>query len=81
MLSKQFQDPALTTFIAVTIPEFLPLYETERLLQELAKFNMDARNIVINQVLDPVEAQVRKTRPNFTLLCVCNLNFVVQIVV
>jgi arsenite-transporting ATPase len=56
-ISKQFQDPVLTTFIAVTIPEFLPLYETERLLQELAKFNMDARNIVINQVLDPTEAQ------------------------
>lgn len=56
-VSRQFQDASLTTFVAVTIPEFLPLYETERLLQELAKFNMDARNIVVNQILDPVKAQ------------------------
>ena len=56
-MSRQFQDAALTTFVAVTIPEFLPLYETERLLQELAKFHMDARNIVVNQILDPVAAQ------------------------
>lgn len=56
-ISEQFQDPKLTTFVAVTIAEFLPLYETERLLQELVKFNMDARNIVVNQILDPERAQ------------------------
>jgi arsenite-transporting ATPase len=29
------------------------MYETERLIQELAKFQIDIKNIVINQVLYP----------------------------
>ena len=50
-IRKDFTNKDHTTFVAVCIPEFLSMYETERMIQELNKDEIDCRNIVINQVL------------------------------
>lgn len=50
-ISRTFEDETKCTFVCVCIPEFLSVFETERLVQEVAKYGINVRNIVVNQIV------------------------------
>lgn len=67
-LKAVLTDPELTTFVCVCIPEFLSVYETERLVQELTVQNIDVFNVVTNQIVFPeLEHPCPKCKARFNM--------------
>jgi len=51
--SVQLSDPDITQFVVVMIPEAMAVFETQRLLLSLNKWNIPANKIVVNQLVPP----------------------------
>ncbi len=78
VLSQQvadfFSDPANVEFLLVTIPEALGVYQSRRVVQELAQHGLAVRHIIVNNVVThPDGAFLRERmemqRPYLDMLC------------
>ncbi len=56
------RDPANTEFILVTIPEALGVYQARRLVVEFARYGLDIRYLIINNVIVDSDCDFHKRR-------------------
>ena len=53
-IRAKLQDPDQTDFRVVTIPEHMAITETQRLIEQLSRFQIPVRTVVINKVMEDV---------------------------
>ncbi len=56
------RDPQNTEFILVTIPEGLGVYQARRLITEFARFGLDIRYVVVNNVVQNTDSNFNRER-------------------
>jgi arsenite-transporting ATPase len=56
------RDPENTEFILVTIPEGLGVYQARRLITEFARFGLDIRYVVVNNVVQNADSDFNRER-------------------
>ena len=57
-----FKDPANTTFIMVTIPEALGVFQTRRLFGGLAHYGIDVGHLIVNHVISNPDSDFLRAR-------------------
>jgi len=61
-ISNWFRNPDNVAFVLVTIPEALGVYQSRRLVEQLARFGLQVRHIIINQVIIEPDCEFHRQR-------------------
>jgi arsenite-transporting ATPase len=59
-----FKDPANATFVMVTIPEALGVYQTRRLFDEFSRFGLQVRHLIVNHVISAPDSEFLQAKQN-----------------
>lgn len=62
-----FRDPANVCFVLVTVPEALGVYQSRRLVDQFARFGLEIRHMIVNQVVMDADCDFHKERQTMQL--------------
>jgi len=61
-IASWFRDPGNVAFVLVTIPEALGVYQSRRLVDQLAQFGLGIRHMIINHVITHPDCEFHRQR-------------------
>jgi arsenite-transporting ATPase len=61
-VTQFFSDPANVEFVMVTIPEALGVYQSRRVMKDLAEHGIDVHHLIINNVIEEAECDFLEQR-------------------